>query len=42
MPSSGRSRLITIGVVFLVLLALWFFMPSGSRETAEQVLKGES
>lgn len=43
MPNSGRSRLLkTFGVVVLVLLALWFFVPPGSRETAEQVLKGES
>lgn len=42
MPNSGRSRLFkTLGVVVLVLLALWFFVPPGSRETAEQVLMGE-
>lgn len=42
MTNSGRSRLFkTLGVVVLFLLALWFFMPAGSRENAEQVLKGE-
>ena len=42
MTNSGRARLLkTVGIVGLFFLALWIFMPAGSRESAEQVLKGE-
>lgn len=40
MTNSGRARLLkTVGIVGLFFLALWFFVPAGSRENAEQVFK---
>jgi len=41
MTNSGRARLLkAVGIVGLFFLALWFFVPAGSRENAEQVFKG--